>query len=79
MGAGPTKDDTYKCVTNHLSDAAGFAAPQNFILAMKEAVLKTRSTESVLDKVRNKVFRPEHASKVRVEELSEDYRWMDVV
>jgi hypothetical protein len=78
MAAGPTKGDTYKWVTNHLSDAAGFAAPRSFLLAMKEGAAKTKSTETVLDKIGIESG-ARIASKVRVEELSEDYRWMDTV
>ena len=78
MGAGPTKGDTYKWVTNHLSDAAGFAAPRSFLLAMKEGAAKTKSQETVLDKIGIELG-ARSASKVRVEELSEDYRWMDTV
>jgi hypothetical protein len=78
MGAGPTKGDTYKWVTNHLSDAAGFAAPRSFLLAMKEGAAKTKSQETVLDESGIESG-ARSASKVRVEELSEDYRWMDTV
>ena len=78
MGAGPTKGDTYKWVTNHLSDAAGFAAPRSFLLAMKEGAAKTKSQETVLDKAGIESG-ARSASKVRVEELSEDYRWMYTV
>ena len=78
MGAGPTKGDTYKWVTNHLSDAAGFAAPRSFLLAMKEGAAKTKSQETVLDKIGIELG-ARIASKTRVEELSEDYRWMDTV
>ncbi len=78
MGAGPTKGDTYKWVTNHLSDAAGFAAPRSFLLAMKEAAARSKSIDTVLDKVGIESG-ARSASKVRVEELSEDYRWMDTV
>jgi hypothetical protein len=78
MGAGPTKGDTYKWVTNHLSDSAGFAAPRSFLLAMKEGAAKTKSQDTVLDKVGIESG-ARSASKVRVEELSEDYRWMDTV
>jgi hypothetical protein len=78
MGAGPTKGDTYKWVTNHLSDAAGFAAPRSFLLAMKESAAKTKSQDTVLDKTGIESG-ARSASKVRVEELSEDYRWMDTV
>ena len=78
MGAGPTKGDTYKWVTNHLSDAAGFAAPRSFLLAMQKGAAETRSRGTVLDKVGIESG-ARNASKVRVDELSEDYRWMDTV
>jgi len=78
MGAGPTKGDTYKWVPNHISDAAGFAAPRSFLLAMKEAAENAKSNETVLD-VAGIQAGARKASKVRVEELSEDYRWMKQV
>ena len=78
MGAGPTKGDTYKWVTNHLSDAVGFAAPRSFLLAMREGAGKTKSQDTVLDKG-GLEFGARDASRVRVQELSEDYRWMDTV
>jgi hypothetical protein len=78
MGAGPAKGDTYKWVTNHLADAAGFAAPRSFLLAMKEGAGKTKSRETVLDKSGIESGARD-ASKVRVQELSEDYRWMGTV
>jgi hypothetical protein len=78
MGAGRTKGDTYKWVPNHLADAGGFAAPRSFLLAMKEGAAKTKSQETVLDKVGIESG-ARSASKVRVGELSEDYRWMDTV
>ena len=78
MGAGPTKGDTYKWVTNHLSDAAGFAAPRSFLLAMKEGAEKAKSQDTVLDKAGIEAG-ARIASKVRVGELFEDYRWMGAV
>jgi hypothetical protein len=78
MGAGPNKGDTYKWVTNHLSDAMGFAAPRSFLLAMKEGGARTKSKDTVLDKVGIESG-ARSASKVRVEELSEDYRWMNTI
>jgi hypothetical protein len=75
MGAGPKRGDTYKWVPNHLSDAAGFAAPRSFLLAMKRAAKETKSRETVLDKSGIESG-ARHASKIRVEELTEDYHWM---
>ncbi|MGC8525411.1 MAG: hypothetical protein ACP5M5_14115 [Acidibrevibacterium sp.] len=78
MGAGPRRGDTYKWVPNHLSDAAGFAAPRSFLLAMKTAAQETKSRETVLDKSGIESG-ARHASKIRVQELSEDYGWMGTV
>lgn len=78
MGADRRRGDTYKWVPNHLSDAAGFAAPRSFLLAMKVAAEETKSTETVLD-VAGIQEGTRKASKERVEELSEDYRWMRIV
>ncbi len=78
MGAGPTKGDTYKWVPNHLSDAAGFAAPRSFLLAMKAAAEETKSQETVLN-IAGIQAGTRSASRTRIEELSEDYRWMTIV
>lgn len=78
MGAGPRRGDTYKWVPNHLSDAAGFAAPRSFLLAMKTAAQETKSNETVLEKSGIESG-ARHASKIRVQELSEDYGWMGTV
>ncbi|MBW4092988.1 MAG: hypothetical protein HIU82_18090 [Proteobacteria bacterium] len=78
MGRDRRRGNTFTWVTNHLADAAGYAAPRSFLLAMRGAAQSARSTEFVLDRsgIEDGVRR---ASKVRVDELSEDYRWMGTV
>ena len=78
MGRSASKGDTYKWVPNHLSDAAGYAAPRSFLFAMNEGANATKSQETVLDKDGIQAG-ARKASEVRVAELSEDYRWMDTV
>ena len=78
MGPVAKNGDTYKWVPNHLSDAAGFAAPRSFLLAMHKGAAETKSSDTVLDKGGIQAGARD-ASKVRVEELSEDYRWMGTV
>jgi hypothetical protein len=45
---------------------------------MKEGALKTKSSDTVLDKAGIEAG-VRLASKIRIQELSEDYRWMDSV
>ena len=78
MGKDPRKGDTYKWVPNHLSDAAGYAAPRSFLLAMHEGASATKSQETVLDRDGIQAG-ARKASDVRVRELSEDYKWMTIV
>ena len=75
MGAGSNKGDTYKWVPNHLSDAEGNAAPRSFLLAMRTAAEKAKSSETALDKagIEEGVRK---ASTTRIRELAEDYKWM---
>ena len=78
MGADRRKGDTYRWVTNHLSDAEGFAAPRSFLLAMRDAAAATRSHETVLDKIGIESG-ARKASRTCVNELSDDYGWMRTV
>ncbi|MBF0374481.1 MAG: hypothetical protein HQL39_13840 [Alphaproteobacteria bacterium] len=75
MGAGNKTGDTYLWVPNHLADAAGNAAPRSFILAMRRASETSVSESKVLDRsgIEDGV---REASKIRLAELGEDYKWM---
>ena len=78
MGTAPRAGDTYKWVPNHLSDAAGYAAPRTFLLAMQKAANETKARDMVLD--RGGIHDgAREASKLRVQELLEDYKWMNTV
>lgn len=78
MGGGPRRGNTFTWVPNHLADAALSAAPRSFLLAMRDAAHNARSDQLVLDRtgIEQGV---RIASKVRVGELQEDYRWMPEV
>ncbi len=75
MGRDPRRGNTFTWVPNHLADAARSAAPRSFLLAMRDASDSAKSGQLVLDRtgIEQGV---RAASKVRVAELQEDYRWM---
>lgn len=77
MGNGPKTGDTYKWVPNHLADAAGYAAPRSFLLAMRAAAQYAGESSHVLDRTGLEEG-ARAASKTRVSELTEDYRWMPI-
>lgn len=80
MGGGPKRGDTYKWVPNHLADAAGYAAPRSFLLAMRQAARRAEADNAtlVLDRAGLEAG-ARTASATRVDELAEDYRWMSTV
>ena len=78
MGTAARNGDTYKWVPNHLSDAAGYAAPRTFLLAMQKAATETKTGDTVLNRAGIHDGARE-ASKLRVQELLEDYKWMNTV
>ena len=80
MGKAATTGHSYPYIYNHLSDGLGRVAPRTFLTSFREA---TRSAsgqyanrpyviypEAIKDGVRE-------ASKARVEELREEYQWID--
>ena len=81
MGKIATKGHSYPYIFNHLSDGLGRVAPRTFLVALKEALTATlqqyteKSThvihyEAIKDGVREASFN-------RVEQLREDYVWID--
>jgi len=77
MGTNPRRGRTYTWLPNHLADAKGQVSPRSFLIAIREAQRNTRFREhpEVLhwDGIKKGV---QGASRIRVEELGEDYPWI---
>lgn len=78
MGANATKGRTYTWVPNHLANARGYAAPRSFLYALAVAAESSKSLVTALD-VGGIQEGVRQASKIRMSELREDYRWIDAI
>jgi hypothetical protein len=79
MGAGPKRGRTYNWLYDHLADTFGETSPRSFITAIAQAAdfrPPPRDTAIDYNGIRAGVQR---ASKVRVEQLKEDYDWIKTV
>lgn len=79
MGAGPKRGRTYNWLYDHLADTFGETSPRSFITALQRAALfGPAPKETVIDHngIRAGV---QDASRVRVDQLKEDYGWIDKV
>ena len=82
MGRGPKRGFPYTWIPNHLADTEGRVSPRSFLAALRRAVEDTRDEhpehryalhyESIKRGVRE-------ASRIRVNEMREDYPWIDRV
>ena len=79
MGAGPKRGRTYNWLYDHLADTFGETSPRSFITALQRAAaFGPAPRETVIDHngIRAGV---QGASRVRVDQLKEDYGWIDKV
>ena len=82
MGRGPKRGSPYTWIPNHLGDTEGRVSPRSFLAALRAAADDTASRypecEYALhyDGIKHGV---RHASTIRVNEVREDYPWMDRV
>lgn len=80
MGTNRRRGKTYTWLPNHLADAKGQVSPRSFLIAIREAQRNTRSRghREVLhwEGIKTGV---QDASRVRVQELGEDYPWIQAV
>jgi hypothetical protein len=83
MGANPRNGATYKWIPNHLADALRLVSPRSFLVALRTAAawMRSRPTGS-----RDRLLTPASleegvraASLQRVEELAEDFPWVQEV
>jgi len=80
MGRDRRRGRTYTWLPNHLADAKGQVSPRSFMLAIKHAepINRDRGGQPVLhwEGIKQGV---QEASRVRVQELQEDYPWIQGV
>jgi hypothetical protein len=82
MGRGPKRGFPYTWIPNHLSDTEGLVSPRSFLAALREAAEQTENEHSAhqfalhYDSIKRGV---QEASRIRVQELQEDYPWVDQV
>jgi len=79
MGAGSRKGHPYTWIPKHLADARGLVSLRSFIIALRDAARGTRNTSRTAmtyDQIKKGV---QQASYNRVEQLKEDYVWIEDV
>ncbi len=79
MGAGPKRGRTYTWLYDHLADTFGETSPRSFITAISRAANfgpMPKETSIDYNGIRAGV---QNASKVRVDQLKEDYDWIKTV
>ena len=82
MGRGPKRGFPYTWIPSHLSDTEGMVSPRSFLAALREAATQTTNEHSDhqyalhYDSIKRGV---QEASRIRVQELQEDYPWVDRV
>ena len=82
MGRGPKRGFPYTWIPNHLGDTEGRVSPRSFLAALKKAAEDTADEHPEhpyalhYDSIKRGV---QEASKIRVNELREDYPWVDQV
>ena len=79
MGAGPKRGRTYNWLYDHLADTFGETSPRSFLTALQRAAaFGPAPKDTVIDHngIRAGV---QDASRVRVDQLKEDYGWIDKV
>jgi hypothetical protein len=79
MGAGSRKGHPYTWIPKHLADAKGQVSLRSFIIALRDAARGTSNsskTAMIYDQIKRGV---QQASYNRVEQLKEDYIWIEDV
>ena len=79
MGRDRRRGFPYTWIPNHLADTEGRASPRSFLVALRKAAENTRDQYPGHDKALHyeSIKRGvQEASKIRVQELQEDYPWV---
>jgi hypothetical protein len=80
MGRGPKRGYTYTWIPVHLADAAARVSPRSYLLAFRRAAEHTAERYPGHEKALHYAGIQEGvtiASRVRVEEITEDYPWVE--
>lgn len=77
MGRDHRRGKTYSWLTTHLSDAKGQVSPRSFLMALKEASKRSRE-QGAKEALHYEAIKRgvQEASRVRLKELEEDYKWI---
>lgn len=80
MGTDAKRGNTYTWLPKHLADGFGQVSPRSFLAALRaaasEEIIKDQKLPLHYQAINKGV---QKASQIRVEELKEDYRWIDVL
>ncbi|MDD5276062.1 MAG: hypothetical protein PHR16_08270 [Methylovulum sp.] len=80
MGTDARRGYPYTWLPNHLGDSYGKVSPRSFLAALREAatdnLIKDQKYPLSYQAIKKGV---QKASKIRVEELKEDYRWIEIL
>ena len=80
MGTDPKRGFPYTWIPNHLADANGQISPRSFLAALRAAAMDTENLHQDYDNalhydsIKKSM---QEASKIRKDELQEDYLWAD--
>jgi hypothetical protein len=79
MGAGSRKGHPYTWIPKHLADARGRVSLRSFIIALRDAATGTGSTSRTAMTYDQIKIGVQQASHNRVQQLKEDYVWIEDV
>lgn len=79
MGANPRRGATYPWIPNHLADTRAEVSPRSFLLALRAAAERTPVDHVFALEPEAIKAGVQQASKVRVDEVMEDYPWLEDV
>jgi len=77
MGTNHRRGVTYSWLHTHLADAFGETSPRSFLIALRAAARKTRGDAGTPIDHHGLREAVQEASRVRVDELNEDYPWVE--
>jgi hypothetical protein len=79
MGGSIKRGRPYLWIPNHLADARGQTTPRSFLAALRAAAEQTDDDHGLALDWRAIQKGIEKASEIRVDEIKEDFAWMEVV
>lgn len=81
MGTNAKNGFPYTWLPNHLGDSYGKVSPRSFLTALHEAANNDNLSKEYLYALHYQAIKKgvQKASQIRVEELKEDYRWIEIL